>query len=188
MLSHKGTQTIETQRLILRQIGRQDAQVLFENCFSHPAVTRYLSYETHKDINDTYEIIDKWVSAYKRDKNYHWVITLRQDGMPMGTVTCMDIDESASCGKLGYQLSENMWGNGYMSEALSAVIEYLFNEVAFNRLEAMHIVGNSASGRVMRRCGMQYEGMCRQKVFCSGSYKDVNMYAILKSDYRGGAI
>ena len=187
MLEHKGTQRIETERLVLRQVRRDDAPVLFETCFGDPNVTKFLTYETHKSIDDACAIIDEWISGYEKPNFYLWAIALKESDKPIGTTNC-EVNDRSSVGNLGYQLAEAQWGKGYMTEALSAMIKYMFTQVGVNRLEAYHSIANPASGAVMRRCGMQYEGMCREKYYCSLGYQDSHMYAILKSDVLGGSI
>lgn len=189
MVQHQGSKTLDTERLQLRKITRQDGPVLFETCFSNPNVTKFLRYEPHPDLDETNRIIDMWVENNKKPNNYHWVIVLKESGEPIGTIGCdMSGMETDSCYEAGYQLAEKHWGKGYMTEALSAVIKFMFEQVGVNRVQSFHSTRNPASGAVMRRCGMQYEGMCREKYYCSQGYQDCNMYAILKSDYMGRGI
>lgn len=181
-MEHKGTQTIETQRLILRRITADDAQTLFDDCFSHPEVTKYLRYPTHQTVQDSLDIIGVWTKQYEKDDFYHWVIVLKDENRPMGTIGVVSHNEHDACAMIGYQLSERDWGNGYMTEALKAVLDYLLLDVGFNRVEGMYAVRNPRSGAVMRRAGMQYEGMMREKFYCRAGYQDANVYALLKSD------
>lgn len=187
MLTHKGTQTLETDRLVLRKIQNDDAQALFEGCFSVPEVTKYLRYDTHKNIEETYRVMARWEKEYERPDKYFWVITLKESGLPIGTVGA-GVHDNDRCADFGYQIAKSMWNKGYMTEALDAIIKFLFEEVGVNRIEAFHSVANPASGAVMRRCGMQYEGMCREKYYCSEGYQDSHMYGILKSDFKRSII
>ncbi len=70
-----------------------------------------------------------------------------------------------------------------MTEALGAVLDYGFNTLFLNRIEAVHETTNPASGAVMRKCGMTHEGLLREKLFNKGKYVDVNLYAILRKDF-----
>ncbi|MCL2632691.1 MAG: GNAT family N-acetyltransferase, partial [Coriobacteriia bacterium] len=79
---------------------------------------------------------------------------------------------------LGY----NWWNRGIMTEALTALIEYLF-DTGFNRIAAIHRVENPASGRVMEKSGMQYEGLIRQIITDgAGGFHDAQQYAIVAAD------
>lgn len=92
---------------------------------------------------------------------YHWAITL--DSVPIGTVGLFILNEKAGVGDLGYCLSKKWWKHGIMSEAVQAVIDFAFETVGFERIEAHHSVDNPGSGSVMKKCGMLYEGHMRKK-------------------------
>ena len=85
--------------------------------------------------------------------------------------------------EVGYSLSRDRWNRGYMTEALKAVIDYSFRDLAINRLEAQHEVENPASGAVMRKCGMAREGTLRGRLYNKGRYVDVELYSILRKDF-----
>ena len=71
-----------------------------------------------------------------------------------------------------------------MTEALSRVIDYAFDAMDINRIEAQHELTNPSSGRVMEKCGMRKEGVLRQRLYNKGKYVDVALYAILRCDWR----
>ena len=80
-------------------------------------------------------------------------------------------------------MSRAYWGKGYMTEAVSAMIDYLLNTVGANRILARFDPNNIASGRVMEKCGMKFEGVCRQDSYCDKrGYYDLAYYSILKDD------
>ena len=87
---------------------------------------------------------------------------------------------------LGYAISERFWGQGLMTEALKAVLNYLLQDAGFNRVTARFVTANPASGRVMAKAGMSYEGTFRQAVLHKGQVKDFSVYGILKSDLEKG--
>ncbi len=179
-----GSQRIETSRLVLRKGKPGDEKVLFETCFSLPEVTQYMRYPTHRSIEDTHAIFAQWRQRWDDIDTYHWVIALKDSDIAIGTIGVIGILKNDSRGELGYQLAKNHWGQGYMTEALSAVLAYMFEQAGINRIEAYHSENNPASGAVMRSCGMLYEGMAREKYHCVMGYQNCHMYAILKSDYK----
>ena len=71
-----------------------------------------------------------------------------------------------------------------MTEALRAVIDYTFDAMDVNRIEAQHEIDNPSSGRVMEKCGMVKEGVLRQRLYNKGEFKDVALYSILRGDKR----
>ena len=184
MLTHKGTQTIETPRLILRRAVREDADAMFHNWASDPEVTKYLTWPTHSNVDTTGMIVDMWISEYEKPEKYLWMIVLKELGEPIGSIGVGQQNERVQEAEIGYCISSRWWHQGITTEALTAVIEYLFTEVGMNRVVAKHDPNNPHSGGVMRKCGMQYEGTHRQASRNNQGICDICCYAILRSDRR----
>ena len=106
----------------------------------------------------------------------------KRNSRTVGAIALNVLNEHDRSGDVGYCLLRECWGRGYMSEALSAVLEFGFHTVGFNRIEGTHSELNPASGAVMRRCGMQYEGLSRQLYYSNEGFQDCHRYARLKSD------
>lgn len=161
MLDHKGTVHIETRRLILRRFDLSDVQDMYRNWASDPDVTRYLSWPTHQNSTETEILLSAWCALYDDPRIYNWAIVLRETNEVIGNISVVDrSDRHESC-ELGYCLSRNFRGQGIMPEAARAVLTFLFRDVGFHRISARHRADNPASGRVMQKCGMQYEGTAR---------------------------
>ena len=183
MLTHKGTQIIETERLILRRICVEDAQAMFDNWASDENVTRYLTWPTHASPEITQLVVNDWVSSYDRMDFYQWAITFRgEKNTLIGTIGALEPNDRIAKIEIGYCIGKKWWHKGIMPEALKAVMEYLFDEVGMNRIEAHHDSRNPNSGRVMLKCGMKYEGTLRQAGRNNQGICDVCVYSMLKSD------
>jgi ribosomal-protein-alanine N-acetyltransferase len=180
-----GTVEIETERLILRRTYLSDAQMMFNNWANDPEVTRFLLWETHTDIDMTKTILSLWDTKYGKPDFYLWGLVIKGNGQLMGTIGAMNTVEMFQCTELGYCIGRSYWGKGYMTEAVANVIEYLFNTVGFNRITARFNPDNIASGRVMQKNNMVFEGISRKAGFTEkqGFYDFIN-YAILKEDYK----
>lgn len=183
MLTHKGTQTIETGRLILRQAVLQDARPMYDNWASDPEVTRYLTWPVHSSVEVTRQVLESWIEGYARDNFYQWMIVLKDEGQPIGSISGMDPNDKLSSIEIGYCIGKAWWHRGIMSEALQAVLQYLFESCDFNRITARHDVKNPRSGNVMSRCGMVYEGTAKQSALNNQGICDMAHYAILKSQW-----
>lgn len=180
-MTHVGTRRIETDRLILRRFERSDAQAMFENWASNDEVTKYLTWPTHTDVSVTDGILGEWVPQYEKDDYYNWAIVLKKNGSrPIGNINVAHWHEDGP--EIGYCMGRRWWHQGIMSEALGAVIAFLFDEVGVRRIVALHDVNNPHSGGVMRKCGMTFEGV-REKANRNnqGEY-DCACYAIEVSD------
>lgn len=178
-----GTHPIETERLILRRFRPEDARPMYETWTSDPIVARFMRWTTHRSVSETRAVVGHWVQCY-RTGGYEWAVTLKSDGTLIGSIGIMDLSRSDLSGEAGYCIARPYWNQGYATEALRAVIGYMFRRVGLNRIEAFHAVGNPASGRVMEKAGMSFEGICRQKYQTADGLADCAHYAILAEDVR----
>ena len=181
-MKHIGTQTIETPRLLLRRFTLEDAEAVFANYASDESVTRYMAWPRHESVADSEKVLAQWVQDYEKPDFYEWAIVLKELGQPIGNIEVLNIDDYVEKLNLGYSIGTAFWGKGIMPEALKAVIEFLFDQVGANRVEACHDSRNPNSGKVMQKCGMTYEGTFRQWAWTNAGICDTCNYSILKSD------
>jgi ribosomal-protein-alanine N-acetyltransferase len=187
MLGHKGTREIITDRLILRQFNENDALDMFHNWANDNQVTRYLSWPTHKDIEVSKRVIGSWIESYANDETYQWAIALKESNMVIGAISVITISDSHMNCEIGYCIGKDFWGQGIVTEALKGVISFLFYEVGFERIAAFHHSENIASGKVMKKAGMKYEGRMRHfHKNSSGAFVDCDLYSILKEEAGRG--
>ena len=180
-----GTQRIETERLILRKITASDAEDMFNNWASDSQVTKYVTWKSHKTIEDTKAVIDFWLIDIDDADVYRWCIVWKENLQVIGTIDVVNLNEKLETAEIGYCLSRRYWGQGVMTEALKAVIDYLFSKAGLNRIVARHNVNNPASGRVMQKSGMIFEGVQRQSGKDNeGNYCDLAYYSILKEEWQ----
>lgn len=181
MLRHKGTQTIETPRLILRRAKMEDAEAMFRNWANDTEVTRYLTWPPHESIEVTQSLLQSWVDRYQTDDYYQWMIVLRETNEPIGSIMASTMGRAQSA-HIGYCIGKHWWHQGIMSETLKAVMDFLFDEVGYHRVESLHDPNNPNSGAVMRKCGMKYEGRLRQADRNNQGVCDACYYGLLKSE------
>ena len=86
--------------------------------------------------------------------------------------------------EIGYCIGQKFWNKGITTEAMKAIIRFFFEEVGVNRIEARHDTKNPASGRVMIKSGLKFEGILRQAGKNNTGINDLAVYAILKEDYQ----
>ena len=184
-LSHIGSVDINTERLLLRAFEERDAEAMYANWCTDPDVTRYLTWQPHKSIEETRDILTRWVAAYSDNiATYNWAICFKPNLLPIGSISIADVSDLHARGEIGYCIGKPWWGMGIMSETLSAVIRFSFEQVGFQRLQAVHSLFNPASGRVMQKVGMQYEGTMRRYSLANDgrkTYDDHLMWAVLRN-------
>lgn len=183
MITHKGTKTIYTERLVLRRFTVDDSQAMYDNWANDERVSRFLSWQPHESAEATKQLLESWCEAYENDSTYNWAI--EYDGTVIGSISVVETKERHERAELGYCMGYAYWNKGIMSEAAKAVIDYLFSEVGANRIDISHAVKNPASGRVAQKCGLTYEGTKREFFKASsGEILDVSYYGILRSEWE----
>ena len=184
-LTHTGMQEIETERLRLRKFVIEDANEIFREWANNENVTKYLTWERHKSAAQTKAWLLDVIAGYEQDNKYCWGIELKDTGGLIGSIGANIIWEIARNASVGYYLGERFWGYGYATEALRAVVDYLFYDVHVNRIEACHSINNPPSGRVMQKAGMLKEGRLRQEYITGGGeYQDCDLYGLVKEDFE----
>lgn len=180
-LTHLGTTTLKTQRLVLRRYSLTDAQAVFDGWMGNQEICDQLDWTAHRDVNVTRRLIDMWVEGYESPTVYHWCITL--DGAAVGDMMVCKWNQEDQWCELGYCVASNRQGQGIASEALACVSRYLLHEVGFHRIQLRHTEENAVSGRVMQKCGFQYEGTLRHaKRTRDGKWHNVCCYGLLQTD------
>ena len=166
-----GQMILNTRRLVLRPIQRTDAEALVS--------IKSLA----MSLNDAEKTVDAMVNELRKPFAFHWVITL--DGNVIGRIKAWDVNPYNGHLQLGYDIGTAYRSNGYMTEALQAVIRYMLSAVQANRVYCSVRAGNYASRRVCEKAGMTLEGIMRQHYACQdGSYEDVCIYGIIRSDMQ----
>lgn len=149
--------TIETDRLILRPFEQADLDDFFEYA-SVEGTGEMAGWHHHQDKQKSQEILDLFISE---DKTF--AVCLRQSGKVIGS---LGVEKYGMEDKLtefdgyrgreiGYVLSRDYWGRGLMTEAVRAVIDYLFNECGLDFLTCGYYDFNSRSRRVQEKCGFR---------------------------------
>lgn len=178
-----GTQRIETDRLILRRYVIEDADAMYKNWASDSEVTKFLTWQPHSSVDVSRGIIENWLKEYSDEKYYQWAIVLKDNGNePIGDISVGQMNEDISMVHIGYCLGRAWWRRGIMSEALKAVMDFMFDTVEVNRVESRHDPMNPNSGKVMQKCGMKYEGTLRSADRNNQGICDACYYALLRTE------
>lgn len=182
-MQHKGTVILETKRLILRRFKADDAESMFFNWANDAEVTKYLTWPSHSEIAISKFVIDSWLLLYENINNYNWTIVLKEIDEPIGSIAAVELRDDIKMVHIGYCIGQKWWNCGYMSEALTEIIRFFFEDVKVNRIESRYDPRNPKSGKVMIKCGLSYEGTMRQDDINNQGICDTIRYAILAKDY-----
>ncbi len=166
MYTHKGLVPLETERLLLRPITRDDAEAIFNNWASDPIATRFMLWNCHRTIDDTYGWLDALEQRTELVDCYDpWGIVIRETGELIGSIGAFWHEEDSDTMEFGYIISRKYWGNGYATEAARQMIRFLRDEVGIRHFFACRAVDNPASGRVLRKLGMWETGTGTHRSF-----------------------
>lgn len=168
---------IDGDRIQLRPIQLSDAEDMFEYA-SDAETTKYV-FETHKNLEDTQENIAKYFLASPLGK---YAIVEKETRKMIGTID-LRVDEKDKKAEMGYTLNKAYWGKGYTAEAGKLMLQLGFKELGLQRIFAFHDERNPASGRVMEKLGMTYEGTFRHNRFVKGETVTDKIYSILKEEF-----
>jgi RimJ/RimL family protein N-acetyltransferase len=174
--------SLGTARLTLRPFTLDDAPVVRELAGAWEIA------ETTATIPHPYEegMAEAWISthqaAFERGEAVTFAVVRRMDDLLVGAIG-LEISPTHSMAELGYWIGKPYWNHGYGTEAARVVLGYAFEVLDLNRVHARHMTKNPASGRVMQKVGMAYEGTSRQSIFRWGQFEDAANYAILRDEY-----
>jgi ribosomal-protein-alanine N-acetyltransferase len=153
----------ETARLRLRAVEPTDAELLMNLYANDPNTCRFMSFKCTGRIEDTKEFIES-VVRYREGRSasggYSWVIEQKDTGIPMGSCGFESKNSFTLSG--GYILNPNFHGQGYAPEAWKCLVDWAKEQPGVYRIEAHHDIDNPASGKVMEKAGMTFEGILRR--------------------------
>lgn len=170
---------LETSRFYIRKIKIEDAELAFKNWTSDDAVSKYLTWSTHKSVNDTIE----WIKNDLEMNYKSYVIVDKNINEPVGSISVVKESPDYSYCEVGYCMAKNYWNKGCMSEILDAFMGYLFKNFNYSYIYARHDVNNIASGRVMSKCGMRQTHISSELTDKYG-WCDVAHYLITIEEYK----
>lgn len=152
---------VETERLILRSPTEADAEELFARCTSDPVVTRYLLWPAHQSVAETRAFIGTRVTDAGIEYR-GWLLRLKSNGMIVGSIGCRRIEPHVL--QSGYYIAQAEWGNGYATEATSAMVPIWLTDPGIWRVQAFCDPENVASAKVLSKAGLKLEGTLRRYI------------------------
>lgn len=174
---------LTTQRLSLRPLVDADAGALMA-IYGDPEVMRYGSSPPWDSIEQAEARIARDREAMAAGRYLCLGLQRRDGGVLNGTCTLFNLDPSCRRAEIGYALAVSAWSRGYMSEALPALIDYGFEAMDLNRIEADIDPRNTASIHSIERQGFVREGYLRERWIVEGVVSDTTLYALLRGDWR----
>jgi ribosomal-protein-alanine N-acetyltransferase len=173
---------LETDRLLLRRLTLEDVDDYYAFA-SDPLVTLHTIWMSHKSIEDSLIYLRAVIQKYEMRESFHWGIILKETNQVIGRSGLIHCDTPHQKAEIGFGLSSRYWGQGIITEANQAILQYAFEQLEINRIEGRCNRDNLASAKSMEKLGMAFEGMLRKQLKIQGQFIDQKMYGILASDY-----
>ncbi|MGI6739803.1 MAG: GNAT family N-acetyltransferase [Christensenellales bacterium] len=174
---------LSTDRLIIRAPKRRDSGDMFLYS-KNPECSRYCLWHPHRSVADSRHFISMLIKENLRLKAQHFAVVLKDSEKMIGTIGISGYSKRDSSAEIGYSLSPEYWGQGYGTEALKSIIDYSFNTLKLNRIEAKSDTRNIASVKLLEKCGFKREGHMHKGMFMKGEYVDLYLYGLLAEDYN----
>ena len=171
---------LDTERLRLRQLRVGDADALLR-IFGDDAVTAYYDLPTMTERVQVLEIINRTEQRFRRRESIRWGITRPEEDVVLGTLALSF--ETGYRGSVGYELARAHWRQGIMSEALTAVLAFAFEQAGLHRVQALVMPGNVASAGLLRKLGFKNEGLLRDYLYFKGAYQDLHCFSLLRDEF-----
>ncbi|MBT2682279.1 GNAT family protein [Bacillus sp. ISL-37] len=178
---------IETDRLVLRQITKDDGEDIFKY-LSDEKVMKYYGLEPFKSIGEALEEIEWYQSTFDEDSGIRWGITLKGNRKVIGSCGFLNKVPQHYRSEIGFELSKDFWGQGIANEALEAVITYGFEQLNLQRIQALIEPPNILSRKLVERNGFIKEGLLRNYEFTCGKFDDLFMYSLIKQDFKNNLL
>jgi ribosomal-protein-alanine N-acetyltransferase len=173
---------IESERLLVRLVAESDLPALLE-VNSNEEVTALLPYATWRSMADAEAWLQRMRGIQATGLGLQFVVVLKATGMAIGTCLLFRFEEGSARAELGYVLGRAYWGQGFMQEALEALVGCAFGTMGLRRLEAEVDTRNRSSALLLQRLGFTKEGLLRQRWVAKGETKDVEMYGLLRNEW-----
>ncbi|MEO1289755.1 MAG: GNAT family N-acetyltransferase [Chloroflexota bacterium] len=175
--------TLATERLLLRKIQPDDVNSLLK-LFGNPEVVRFIEMQPIKSIEQANEWLRWMGGVFSAKDGLRWGVTL-EDETFIGSAGLHRWNREAHYAEIGCDIAHHYWGHGYGQEAMRMLMDFGWNHMNLNRIEASVIKGNARSVHVMEKLGFKHEGTMRQRLLKGGKYYDIHIFGILRCEYQG---
>jgi [ribosomal protein S5]-alanine N-acetyltransferase len=171
---------LEAEELVLREATAADVSSVF-SIFSDPEVVEFYDLDVLESPDQAAEMLVRWRRRFENREGVRWAITRAGQRQVIGTVG-LHVQSDWKAG-LGYDLGRPYWRQGIMTQALKAVLSCAFHEIELERLEALVMPGNQASGGLLAKLGFRREGLLRRYAYFKGTHQDLECFSLLRGEF-----
>lgn len=184
MLTHNGTDTITTDRLILRRFEYSDDDSMLRNWIADEKIQSMYSEPVYSTKEEVKELLDKYIGSYERPDYYRWAVIEKASGECIGQIAYFLVDSKNHFAEIEYCIGAEFQCRGYATEATKDVIAFGFDRINLHKVQICTKTINKPSRRVIEKCGFTYEGTLRDYFFMNGEYVGRHYFSILREEYE----
>ncbi|MDH6365326.1 ribosomal-protein-alanine N-acetyltransferase [Enterococcus sp. PF1-24] len=184
MLTHVGTKTITTKRLILRRFEYSDSEDMLKYWVADPKIQSMYSEPCYQTTEAVKELLTKYIAAYQNEAYYRWAIIEKEANLCIGQIAIFLVDDKNHFCEIEYCVGGQFQRKGYCSEAVQAIIDYAFKEINLHKMQVCHKENNLPSKAVIEKCGFTYEGKLRDYFYMEEQYVSRLYYSMLRSEWE----
>jgi ribosomal-protein-alanine N-acetyltransferase len=174
---------LETDRLLLRQMSAADTADVFA-MFSQPQVLTHLELEPFTEHKQATELIQWYNDMFDNKQAWRWGVILKAENKLIGTAGFHRWVQADRRCEIGYDYDLNYWGQGYATEVTKRMVQFGFEAMQLNRIEADCNDDNFGSARVLEKSGFTLEGIWRDRIWEKGKFISLKQFGFLNSEYR----
>ncbi len=182
MMTDVGTNTIETERLILRRFEYEDSTSMLRNWVADDEVQWGYGEPSYKTEEQARELLTKYISSYNNEHYYRWAIIAKDTSECIGQIAYYMVNAKNNLAEIEYCIGTSFQGRGYATEATKAVIEYGFEKINLHRVQICCRDVNEASRKVIEKCGLTYEGTLRDYFWRNDHYEGKMVFSVLRGE------
>ncbi|MBZ0279365.1 MAG: GNAT family N-acetyltransferase [Anaerolineae bacterium] len=177
------TPALESERLILRMPTFEDVPRIQEFVSDRAIAATTLNIPHPYPEDGAVAWVQRRYKLAESGDDHCFAMILKAENRLIGAVM-IRINHEHAHAEMGYWLGKPYWGQGYMTEAVRRVVQFGFDDLRLQRVYANHLGMNPASGRVMQKAGMRYEGTFPKHILKWGVFVDLVHYGITREDYE----
>jgi ribosomal-protein-alanine N-acetyltransferase len=171
---------LKIEDFILRELTEEDIDAI-SHIWGSPNVTEKMS-SGPLSHDESVQMLYVLRSLWENDAGIRWGV--ERESCLIGTCGFHNLNKGARRGELGYELGFEFWGRGYMRRALCPVLDYGFNIMRFERIEAFLNVDNDRSAGLLKKLGFKQEGTLRDYALSPKGLIDQNCFSLLKREWK----
>jgi len=174
---------LSTRDLHLRPSTMADAEGMFA-MLSDSESMKYWCDKPITDLEAALKALRKDLESDAQGNSMCWAVTLKGQDEMIGKCILFQFSQTNHRAEIGYILNRNYWRQGLMQQALEAVINFAFNTLNLNRIEADVDTENAGSLGLLEKLGFEREGLFRERWFVYDEWQDSVMLGLIKQDWR----